>query len=192
MKTLWIGDSHLEAMTPTIRDLAGAAGWSGSIVAHQGWTTGRWMREGGLAALAAANRPDVVVVLLGSNDDPPSPAGAQQLLAQAAPAKVIWIGAFHTRAGDAPLAAVVPIYLSGVDLAAGLPKKADGVHLASGEAYAALAGRIVDAVDGKLRGSLRRLLIALGIAATVLVALAVVAGDKPQPWETPVRRRRAR
>lgn len=196
VQTLWIGDSHLEAMIGSLRDGAGARGWAGSLVAHRGWSTGRWAREGGLAAMVAVRHPDVVVVLLGTNDNPVDSDAARRLLAQAGGAKVVWFGPFHSLAADAVLGPAVGAgYVSGAALARGLPFAAGGnVHLTAA-GYEQLADRLLDAVAGRLHGSWKRAAL-VGSAFALVIGTVIVVADRPRrrrpAWEMPTRRRRGR
>lgn len=93
-----IGDSHMEALGPRLRQLLPAQ--LGAIVVRveprRGWSTKRYRQTGAVSALAAG--ADVVVIELGGNDasvgiGPTEHArDVSALVRAAAPAKVIWVG----------------------------------------------------------------------------------------------------
>jgi lysophospholipase L1-like esterase len=172
MRTLWIGDSHLVGMASRVRELAGARGWSGIVSAHVGWSTGRWASSGELPPLVARAMPEVLVVVLGTNDEPPNADDVRALLAQAPGVRAIWIGPFWTTKFDGVYAAASPEFTSGSSLAQGLPFPTSGSHLTHAQ-YGILAERLVAEVAAMTRGPMGPLLLGLGTAAAIIVALAV-------------------
>ena len=172
MRTLWIGDSHLVGMASRVRELAGARGWSGLVSAHVGWSTGRWASSGELPPLVARVTPDLLVVVLGTNDEPPTPDDVRALLAQAPGVRAIWIGPFWTTKFDGVYSSASPEFTSGSSLAAGLPFPSAGSHLTHAQ-YGILAERLVAEVAAMSRGPLGPLLLGIGAAAAVVLALAV-------------------
>jgi lysophospholipase L1-like esterase len=97
-RVVLIGDSHMEALGPRLqRRLPLVSGVQvQQVVPRRGWSARRYVREGGIRALTRG--ADVVVIELGGNDASANitPARHEQdivtLMAQAAPAKVIWVG----------------------------------------------------------------------------------------------------
>lgn len=182
MNWLWIGDSHLEAMLPHIRDLSAERGVGGSILARSGWSSSKWLREGSAASRIAQRNPDMVVYVLGTNDDPVSPQAVSGLVAAAGGRPVVWFGPFHSAAKDAALRAVLgDRFVSGAALAAGLPFPRGNVHLTAA-GYRDLAPRIVDAALASRGHRIHPALVVGGTIAAGLVLL-VAFGRNPVYYE---------
>ena len=183
MKWLWIGDSHLQAMLPQIQTLSAAKGIGGSIYAHIGWSSHKWLTEGDAAGLIAQHDPDMVVYVLGTNDDPVSPAAVKGLVAAAGGRPVVWFGEFDTPAKDQAFKAILGSkYHSGAALAAGLPFYSGNVHLTAA-GYKALAPKLVDAASSS--GSWVTPLLAISIVLAAGIGL-VAWGSRPvyeQRWK---------
>ena len=71
MRWLFIGDSILDGMAPSIASLyrSRRPRDSVTVLANSGWSTRRWLLDGQVASRVADERPDVVVVALGTNDE---------------------------------------------------------------------------------------------------------------------------
>lgn len=205
MKWLWIGDSHLEAMLPRIRDLSAQRGIGGSIYARSGWSSGRWLQNGNVAGLVASVRPDVVVYVLGTNDDPVDPGAVSGLVAAAGGRPVIWFGEFDTSAKDAAFRAILGSrFVSGAALARDLPFYPGNVHLTAA-GYKALAPRLVDAAATSGQSRIPGVLVLGGVllAGVGLIAWGSHARYEqrwtaaephpfnPRSWTTPAARSRA-
>ena len=177
MKWLWIGDSHLEAMLPCIRDLSAARGIGGSIYARSGWSSHKWLTDGDAAGLVASHQPDVVVYVLGTNDDPVSPQAVAGLVAAAGGRPVVWFGPFRDNTKDAALHSVLgDRFVSGAALAKDLPFPAGNVHLTAA-GYKALAPRLVDAAATHGQTKILPVLI---IGGTLLAGVVLIAfGSSP-------------
>jgi hypothetical protein len=172
MNWLWIGDSHLEAMLPRIRDLSAEKGIGGAIYARSGWSSGKWLAAGDAVGLIASRRPDMVVYVLGTNDDPVNPQAVQGLVAAAGGRPVVWFGPFHSTEKDAALRAVLGAsFISGASLAAGLPFPRGNVHLTAA-GYRDLAARLVDSASASRT---RRIHPAVIIGGTIAVGVALIA-----------------
>lgn len=154
---LIIGDSITLGMQPYLVEAFRAQPSVGRVwvEAETGASTAAWQRGGRIAALVASRRPDVVVLVLGTNDEgsEDQEEGYEALVGRAASdarshgARVLWIGPFQEDAGGRARTAIIRRtvgsggVIDGVELASGLSRAPDGLHLQMGE-YRALAVRL--------------------------------------------------
>lgn len=161
-KLLYIGDSHVQALGPRVREALGER-YDVTTVAHAGKSS-RWFAEGPLEEALARYEPDIVVLSLGGNDaiwgERSHEGYVREILAQVWKANAIplWVGPFyatrddvaerHNETGDRLrfwLGNYGVPYLDGRPISQDATLRSDGVHFSFDEAgYGHIARHISD------------------------------------------------
>lgn len=189
MRWLLIGDSILEGMAPHLGPLLEAAYSEDAVqvVAFEGWSTRRWLREGDLVARVRDFHPGRVVIMLGTNDEGEErgPTGyataVRQLAVEAGSggARVYWISAFSgtgTASRYRIIRREIPGAVDGASLMHGV-EMAGEIH-PNPRGYRTLALHVAEAIVRLTEGHQAApgsVLAPLAIGATVAVVALLLA-----------------
>jgi lysophospholipase L1-like esterase len=184
---LIVGDSITEGMYDVLTDNPDRRIYAMSSV---GASYRSWLDSGIYAATVEDVRPDLVVIALGTNPDGPTPVRFAEDVADAvgiakgAGAKVILVGPFASDPTGERLAIMQRFAptISGYDLAAGIPRTADGVHFTT-TGYRLLAERMVPAVKKASGFSMPVWAWGLGAAFLVLAVGSLAFRSPERKWK---------
>ena len=161
---LIVGDEFVQEMFRYFGATRLAERAIGDVIGSSGSTFKSWTYAGepdqiasgsrsGMQIYSDEDRAPVTIIVLGTNPPGTMPSdfasdAARAVAAASKYGQVVVVGPFGNDPSGSRLAAlrrIVPDAVSGYDLAAGLPRAADGLHFTAA-GYKALLGRIVDAV----------------------------------------------